>query len=53
MSDPDRGGGAWTLLTGHGHVLETAGYLTRSRTRSLNRDSLSRQRLGVSRSNRQ
>jgi hypothetical protein len=49
MSHPDRGGGAWTLLTGHGHVLETAGYLTRS----LNRDSLSRQRLGVSRSNRQ
>jgi len=21
MSDPDRGGGSWTLLTGHGHVL--------------------------------
>ena len=21
MSDPDRGGGTWTLLTGHGHVL--------------------------------
>ena len=21
MSDPDQGGGAWTLLTGHGHVL--------------------------------
>jgi DNA-binding MarR family transcriptional regulator len=21
MSDPDRSGGAWTLLTGHGHVL--------------------------------
>jgi DNA-binding IclR family transcriptional regulator len=21
MSGPDRGGGAWTLLTGHGHVL--------------------------------
>jgi DNA-binding IclR family transcriptional regulator len=21
MSDPDEGGGTWTLLTGHGHVL--------------------------------
>jgi DNA-binding MarR family transcriptional regulator len=21
MSDPDRSGGTWTLLTGHGHVL--------------------------------
>jgi DNA-binding MarR family transcriptional regulator len=21
MSDPDQGGGTWTLLTGHGHVL--------------------------------
>jgi DNA-binding MarR family transcriptional regulator len=21
MSDPDQGGGSWTLLTGHGHVL--------------------------------
>ena len=21
MSDPNQGGGAWTLLTGHGHVL--------------------------------
>src|SRR5437773_7498043 len=21
MSDPDEGGGSWTLLTGHGHVL--------------------------------
>ena len=21
MSDPDRSGGSWTLLTGHGHVL--------------------------------
>jgi DNA-binding MarR family transcriptional regulator len=79
MSDPSEGGGSWTLLTGHGHVLveiarnpdarirdisavaglterttqaivadlETAGYLTRTRTGrrvryTVNRDSLFR-----------
>jgi hypothetical protein len=61
MSDPGDSGGTWTLLTGHGHVLveiardprarirdlETAGYLTRTRTGrrtryTVNHDSLFR-----------
>jgi len=37
MSDPDRGGGAWTLLTGHGHVLVEIARNPRARIRDISR----------------
>jgi DNA-binding MarR family transcriptional regulator len=35
MSNPDRGGGAWTLLTGHGHVLVEIARNPKSRIRDI------------------
>src|ERR1700752_4755393 len=35
MSDPDHSGGAWTLLTGHGHVLVEIARNPRARIRDI------------------
>jgi Winged helix-turn-helix DNA-binding len=35
MSDPDQSGGAWTLLTGHGHVLVEIARNPRARIRDI------------------
>jgi DNA-binding IclR family transcriptional regulator len=35
MSDPDQNGGAWTLLTGHGHVLVEVARNPRARIRDI------------------
>ena len=35
MSDPDQNGGAWTLLTGHGHVLVEIARNPRARIRAI------------------
>jgi DNA-binding IclR family transcriptional regulator len=35
MSDPDQNGGAWTLLTGHGHVLVEIARNPRARIRDI------------------
>jgi DNA-binding MarR family transcriptional regulator len=35
MSDPDRSGGTWTLLTGHGHVLVEIARSPKARIRDI------------------
>jgi len=35
MSDPDRSGGTWTLLTGHGHVLAEIARNPKARIRDI------------------
>ncbi len=35
MGNPDRGGGAWTLLTGHGHVLVEIARNPKARVRDI------------------